>query len=104
MTDLISTGRGWGAFLRAAATLAAVTVLSPNFVSPARAQISIWDQLQGPSYGGGANSQAPESKPEPLNDLRPDSTPWRSDVMLNAVSAAIEHYQQIVASGGWPWV
>ena len=30
--------------------------------------------------------------------------PWRSDVMLNAVAAAIERYQKIVESGGWPLV
>jgi murein L,D-transpeptidase YcbB/YkuD len=46
----------------------------------------------------------PERKPEPLQDLRPDSTPWRSDVMLDAMAAAIERYEKIVADGGWPVV
>ena len=41
---------------------------------------------------------------KPLHDLRPDATPWRSDVMLDAIAAAIERYEQIVASGGWPSV
>lgn len=41
---------------------------------------------------------------EPLQDLRPDSTPWRSDAMLDALGAGIERYEKIVASGGWPQV
>lgn len=105
MRDAISTARFWDLVLRAVAMLAVIYVVQicPRFVSPGHAQISIWDQLQGPSYGGGSDD-APAHKPEPLDDLRPDSTPWRSDVMLNAAAAAIEHYQQIVASGGWPLV
>jgi murein L,D-transpeptidase YcbB/YkuD len=105
MRDTISTARFLDLVLKAAATLAVIFVVQvcPRFVSPGHAQISLWDQIQGPSYGGGADD-APARKPEPLDDLRPDSTPWRSDAMLNAVSAAIEHYQQIVASGGWPVV
>lgn len=46
----------------------------------------------------------PERKPEPLQDLRPDATPWRSDVMLDAMAAAIERYEKLVAEGGWPLV
>ena len=80
-----------------------VIQLCPQFVSPGHAQISLWDQIQGPSYGRGADD-AQAHKPEPLNDLRPNATPWRSDVMLNAVSAAIERYEKIVANGGWPLV
>jgi L,D-transpeptidase YcbB len=76
----------------------------PLFASESHAQISIWDQLQG-SYGSAPSNNAPvERKPDQLDDLRPDSTPWRSDVMLNVVSAAIERYEKIVAAGGWPLV
>ncbi len=48
-------------------------------------------------------SQADEGrkKPEPLNDLRPDSTPFRSDAMLDAMEAAIQRYQKIADAGGW---
>jgi L,D-transpeptidase YcbB len=46
----------------------------------------------------------PDRKPEPLLDLRPDQTPWRSDVMLDALGAAIERYEKLVAGGGWPQV
>jgi L,D-transpeptidase YcbB len=105
MRDTFSTVRLWDLVLRTAAMAAAIFVIQfcPQFVSPGHAQISLWDQIQGPSYGSGADD-AQAHKPEPLNDLRPNATPWRSDVMLNAVAAAIERYQKIVANGGWPLV
>jgi len=78
--------------------------LLPQFATPGHAQISLWDQIQGPSYGRGASDAPPPTAPVALDDLRPDATPWRSDVMLNAVAAAIERYQKIVDSGGWPVV
>lgn len=99
-----STAGLWGVFLRAATTMAAVIFFQvfPQFATPGHAQLSIWDQLQGSSYGG---SEPPRVvKPAPLDDLRPDATPWRSDVMLNAMSAAIDRYQKIVENGGWPAV
>jgi murein L,D-transpeptidase YcbB/YkuD len=84
--------------------LAGVAVqFCPRFVTPGHAQMSIWDQVFGPSYSRDDNA-ARQRKPEPLNDLRPNATPWRSDVMLNAMNAAISHYEKIVASGGWPVV
>ena len=69
----------------------------------ATAQGMGWDQSI-PGGEGPSKAERPERKPEPLNDLRPDSTPWRSDVMLDALGAAIERYEKIVASGGWPVV
>lgn len=68
------------------------------------AEANWWEQIPGfgqPRY----YEQRPERrerKPEQLDDLRPDSTPWRSDTMLQALDAAIKQYQQIVAKGGWP--
>ncbi len=38
----------------------------------------------------------------PLNDLRRNAVPWRSDEMLIAMERAIARYQRIVAKGGWP--
>lgn len=61
-------------------------------------------QIGAPSYGDDTPTQRPERKPEPLNDLRPDTTPLRSDVMLDALGAAIERYEKLVAAGGWPLV
>lgn len=87
--------------LRALALLVAGAT-SSLYASESQAQISIWDQLQGPSYS--APTDPGPRKPESADDLRPDSTPWRSDVMLDATAAAIERYEKIVASGGWPVV
>ncbi|HET6390881.1 L,D-transpeptidase family protein [Hyphomicrobium sp.] len=78
--------------------------LVPQFAGSGHAQISIWDELQGPSYGRGASETRPASTANNFDDLRPDATPWRSDVMLNAMAAAIERYEKIVESGGWPVV
>ena len=71
------------------------------------AQAHWWENLSGFGTGGsdqfnGRQSAEPrERKVEPLNDLRPDNTPWRSDTMLDGLEAAIEMYQKIVSSGGW---
>jgi L,D-transpeptidase YcbB len=82
--------------------LAAVVQFFPHFATPGHAQ-SLWEQLQR-NYGAdtSTNSAPIEHRPENLDDLRPDATPWRSDAMLNAVAAAIERYQKIVDAGGWP--
>ncbi len=93
--------------LRGACTLA-LTVLMTGGAgvnsSVAEAQ-AWWEQIPGfstPAY----NSRPPQeaSQPDPMDDLRPDSTPWRSDVMVQSIERAIEHYQQIVSAGGWPLV
>jgi L,D-transpeptidase YcbB len=106
MRDLISTKRLGKLFLKTMALFLVfgLVQLLPHFTTQSQAQ-SIWDQLQR-SYGSDTttNSEPVERKTEELNDLRPDSTPWRSDAMLNAISAAIEHYQKIVDAGGWPLV
>jgi murein L,D-transpeptidase YcbB/YkuD len=104
MKFFVSTARIWNACVRGVATVAAVMCLQvcPGFTTLGHAQMSIWDQIQGSAYGG---SEAPRvTKPAPPDDLRPNPTPWRSDVMLNAMSAAIDRYQKIVDGGGWPVV
>jgi murein L,D-transpeptidase YcbB/YkuD len=105
MRALFSTARYRDVILRSAATIAiaALFQICPQFVTSSHAQVSIWDQIQG-SLSGSSADPAPVRKKEPLDDLRPDSTPWRSDAMLNAISAAIDRYQKIVDSGGWPLV
>jgi murein L,D-transpeptidase YcbB/YkuD len=39
-----------------------------------------------------------------MDDLRPDATPLRSEVMIEALEVAIERYQRIAAGGGWPMI
>jgi murein L,D-transpeptidase YcbB/YkuD len=59
-----------------------------------------WDGLfDGPT--GPRRREPPPPKADVVNDLRPDATPWRSDVMLNQMDAAVERYQRIVSKGGW---
>ena len=51
-----------------------------------------------------ASDEEPRRRAEVVDDLRTDATPLRSDVMILALEAAIQHYQAIVARGGWPMV
>ncbi len=81
--------------------------------SAARAQGSgsWWDGLPGFGRGSsdsrsvqGASTDKRERVVEALNDLRVDSTPWRSDQMVENLDVAIARYEKIVARGGWPVV
>jgi murein L,D-transpeptidase YcbB/YkuD len=93
--------------LRAASILfLALAVQGIAVVPAAFAQSNWWDGIHGGGPFGGlgdsSTSERPVRKIEPLEDLRPDATPWRSDVMLNAMAGAIARYEKIVAAGGWP--
>ena len=69
--------------------------------------IDWWDGFASgtPDYTGRRDEpERPERKPEVLEDLRADTTPWCSDTMFNAFGGAIERYERIVSSGGWPVV
>jgi len=105
MMNVISTMRvgKWVARTIALGLLAAVLQILPQFATTGHAQ-SLWDQLQHYGSDTSTNSTPIDRRPESLDDLRPDATPWRSDVMLNAVAAAIERYQKIVDAGGWPLI
>lgn len=106
MKDLISTTRFGTFVLKTAAVVLCVALvqLLPRFTTASQAQ-SLWDQLQR-TYGAdtSTNTAPIEHRPEKLDDLRPDSTPWRSDAMLKAVAGAIERYEAIASAGGWPLV
>lgn len=77
--------------------------------TPASAQAeeaNWWESLQ--SFGS-RNFSKPDRAPDrprkiELHDLRPDATPWRSDVTLQATSDAIARFEDLVSRGGWPRV
>ena len=56
----------------------------------------------GPPSHEAPRARRSEPQSDPLNDLRADAAPWRSDVMLEAIERAIDRYQRIVSAGGWP--
>jgi murein L,D-transpeptidase YcbB/YkuD len=75
------------------------------------AQANWWEGITGsgtPDYMGRRDEELEQERAarvrEPLNDLRPDPTPWRSDEMIAAIEAAIDRYQHLAATGGWPLV
>ena len=49
-----------------------------------------------------APTDAAPKKLDQLNDLRPNTVPYRSDEMVEAIEAALTRYQTIAANGGWP--
>src|SRR5262249_50836310 len=49
-----------------------------------------------------ASDDDPRRRSEVLDDLRADATPWRSDVMIEAMAGALRRYEAIVSRGGWP--
>ena len=71
---------------------------------PAHAQFD-WSKVfgdNGSSQRAEPRAREPSAALAPLNDLRPDATPMRSDAMLGAINGAIERYAQIEQRGGWP--
>jgi L,D-transpeptidase YcbB len=83
----------------------ALTATAVAAAGPARAQgSSFWDDLFGASKQAKAATAQSEKKAEVLNDLRSDTTPWRSDAMLEATEGAIRRFEQIAQKGGWPQI
>ena len=72
--------------------------------APAHRTAQWWESIPGFGKQGSSYRTASEErrKPEVLNDLRPDATPFRSEAMIGALEGAIARYQDIVANGGWP--
>ncbi|MTD96046.1 L,D-transpeptidase family protein [Hyphomicrobium sp. xq] len=98
---------------RPAALAMAVAALSllGNPAQAQAAQANWWESITGsgtPDYTGRRSEDGDRERAarqaEPLDDLRPDAMPMRSDEMIAAIDAAIAKYQQIADSGGWPVV
>ena len=84
-----------------AALLMIAAGLAAGFPRPAAAESDFWAGITG--FGGNSGA-APtrEVKPDTLEDLRPNTIPYRSDVMLDAIDAAYARYQTLASAGGWP--
>src|SRR5215831_9621168 len=50
------------------------------------------------------SSEDTRRKPEPVDDLRADPIPLRSDTMIEALESAIQTYQNITTAGGFPLI
>ena len=67
----------------------------------AAAETDFWNGITGIVGSSGA-STVREVKPDTLEDLRPNTVPYRSDVMLDAIDGAYARYQAFASAGGWP--
>jgi murein L,D-transpeptidase YcbB/YkuD len=70
----------------------------------AHAQCSNWFDTVFNANCAKAATDEPRRKPDALNDLRPDATPWRSETMIEAIENAIQRLQRVSEKGGWPLV
>jgi L,D-transpeptidase YcbB len=85
------------------AGLSSAALLSASGQSMAQNASNWWDTLLSGGQKVTAQTASTDlKKPEQLNDLRPDSTPFRSEVMIEAMDAAIQKYERLAATGGWP--
>jgi L,D-transpeptidase YcbB len=106
--DDYDSRRGFAAASIAGLMLALLLLAAP--ASAQAAQANWWDGITGfgqPDYSNRRKDDygdRPQVAPDPLDDLRPDATPWRSDEMIAAMEVAIQRYQAIAAAGGWPLV
>jgi murein L,D-transpeptidase YcbB/YkuD len=76
--------------------------LSASAAHAQAAETKWWETIFDPIAGRRREREATAAaRVDVLNDLRPDAVPWRSDVMLSQMDAAVARYQKIVAQGGW---
>ncbi|MCK5497394.1 MAG: peptidoglycan-binding protein, partial [Hyphomicrobiaceae bacterium] len=97
--------------MRAGGLLSIVVGLTVLSAAPVSAQSNWWEGITGtgpPDFTGRRQDERARKRLQrvraPLEDLRPDPTPYRSDEMIAAMEAAIDRYQHLVSIGGWPMV
>lgn len=95
----------------AAALLVGLLFALPAPALAQQAQANWWESLTGsgtPDYSGRRQEDRARERAarqaEPLDDLRPDAVPLRSDEMIISMEKAIARYQDIAQQGGWPIV
>ena len=97
-----------GVTVRWLSAVALVCLTIPGISDAATAQTADanwWENIPGfgtPRYSTDQRAPRAERAVDPMDDLRADATPWRSDAMVEALERAIEHYQKIASTGGWP--
>lgn len=113
---MVRMHEGLGRLCGAGSVAAGVTIFAAALLvaliatSPAASAQDWWEQIPGfgsPSYSDkkerarAAARRTEEQQADKFEDLRPNATPWLSDVMLTALDNAIERYERIVQRGGW---
>jgi L,D-transpeptidase YcbB len=85
------------------AGLASAAVAGVSHTAMAQCSGNWFEQvLAGCANSAPQNGADERKKPETLNDLRPETTPYRSEIMIEAIDAAIQKYERVAEKGGWP--
>ena len=79
---------------------ASVLGLSASAVNAQATEARWWESIFDPQVKTHRRRPPVREAVEP-DELRPDATPWRSQIMLRQMDEAIARYQHIVSQGGW---
>src|SRR5690606_22541550 len=80
---------------------ASVLGLSASAVKAQAAEAQWWESIFDQHAERRRRRPPDRELPVEPDDLRPDATPWLSEVMLRQMDDAIARYQHIVSQGGW---
>jgi murein L,D-transpeptidase YcbB/YkuD len=96
-------GRGGPSLRRLLIAVAAGWLTASTAAAAQTSEANWWESI--PGFGSPRYSQEPQPRQrefvDPMDDLRADAVPYRSDQMLQNMDAAIDLYQRIVTAGGW---